>query len=45
LGVPRTVVHRNLDRAIKSFILAYQMPVTVAGLPAKEKRDEPEDLS
>ena len=45
LGVRRTVLHRSLDRAIKNFILAYQMPVGVAGLPAKEKWDELEELS
>jgi hypothetical protein len=45
LGVPRTVAHRNFDRAVKSFMLTYQMPVGIAGLPAKEKRDELEELS
>ena len=45
LGVGRTVLHRNFDRAVKRFMLTYQMPVGVAGLPAKEKRDELEELS
>ena len=36
---------QEFDRAVKRFILAYQMPVGVAGLPAKEKRDELEELS
>ena len=45
MGVGRTVLHHNLDRAVKRFMLTYQMPVGVAGLPAKEKRDELEELS
>ena len=44
-GVRRSVLHTNFDRAVKRFILTYQMPVGVAGLPAKEKRDELEELS
>ena len=44
-GVSHSDLHTNLDRAIKNFILAYQMPIGVVGLPAKEKRDELEDLS
>jgi hypothetical protein len=43
-GVSHSDLH-NFDRAIKRFMLTYQMPVGVAGLPAKEKRDELEDLS
>jgi hypothetical protein len=43
--VRRSVLHSNFDRAIKRFILTYQMPVGVAGLPAREKRDELEELS
>ena len=35
----------NFDRAIKRFMLTYQMPVAVAGLPAKEKRNDLEKLS
>ena len=45
VGVRRSVLHKNFDRAIKRFMLAYQMPVGVAGLPAKEKRDQLEELS
>lgn len=45
MGLPRSVAHKQFDRAVKRFILAYQMPVGVAGLPAKEKRDELEELS
>jgi hypothetical protein len=45
LGVRRSVLHRSFDRAVKRFMLAYQMPVAIAGLPAKEKRDELEELS
>ena len=45
MGVPHCVAHRNFDRAVKRFMLAYQMPVGIAGLPAKEKRDELEELS
>lgn len=41
----RSVLHHNFDRAVKRFILTYQMPVAIAGLPAKEKRDELEELS
>ena len=44
-GVARSVLHKNFDRAIKRFMLTYQMPVGVAGLPAKEKRDSLEELS
>lgn len=44
-GVARSGLHKKFDRAIKRFILTYQMPVGVAGLPAKEKRDELEELS
>jgi len=43
--VRRSVLHTNFDRAIKRFMLAYQMPVGVAGLPAKDKRDTLEELS
>jgi hypothetical protein len=43
-GVSHSDLH-NFDRAIKRLILAYQMPVGVAGLPAKEKRNELEKLS
>ena len=43
--VARSVLHTNFDRAIKRFMLAYQMPVGVAGLPAKDKRDSLEELS
>jgi len=43
--VRRSVLHTNFDRAIKRFMLTYQMPVGVAGLPAKEKRDSLEELS
>jgi hypothetical protein len=35
----------NFDRAIKRFMLTYQMPVGIAGLPAIEKRNELEELS
>jgi hypothetical protein len=45
MGVPRSVLHTNFDRAIKRFMLTYQMPVGIAGLPAKERRDELEELS
>jgi hypothetical protein len=45
MGVPGSVAYRNFDRAVKRFMLTYQMPVGVAGLPAKEKRDELEELS
>jgi predicted DNA-binding protein (UPF0251 family) len=45
MGVSRSVIHRSFDRAVKRFMLAYQMPVGIAGLPAKEKRDELEELS
>jgi hypothetical protein len=44
-GVPRSVAYMNFDRAVKRFMLTYQMPVGIAGLPAKEKRDELEELS
>jgi len=45
MGVSRSVIHRNFDRAVKRFMLTYQMPVGIAGLPAKEKRDQLEELS
>jgi hypothetical protein len=37
LGVPRTVVHRNFERAIKHFMLTYQMvgPLIAYHLPEK----------
>jgi hypothetical protein len=38
-------LHRNFDRAVKRFMLTYQMPVGVAGLPAIDKRNELEELS
>jgi hypothetical protein len=44
-GVARSGLHKNFDRAVKRFMLTYQMPVGIAGLPAKEKRDELEELS
>jgi hypothetical protein len=44
-GVSHSDLHTNSDRAIKRFMLTYQMPVGVAGLPAKEKRDDLEKLS
>jgi len=44
-AVRRSVLHTNFDRAIKRFMLTYQMSVGVAGLTAKEKRDELEELS
>jgi len=44
-GVARSGLHKNFDRAVKRFMLTYQMPVGVAGLPAKEKRDQLEELS
>ena len=44
-GVARSGLHKNFDRAVKRFILTYQMPVGAAGLPAKERRDELEELS
>jgi hypothetical protein len=34
-GVSHSDLHANFDRAIKRFMLTYQMPVGVAGLPAK----------
>ena len=43
-GVSHSDLH-NFDRAIKRFMLTYQMPVGIAGLPAIEKRDELEELS
>jgi hypothetical protein len=43
-SVRRSVLH-NFDRAVKRFMLTYQLPVGIAGLPAKEKRDELEELS
>jgi hypothetical protein len=43
-GVARSGLH-NFDRAIRRFMLAYQMPVGIAGLPAVEKRNELEELS
>ena len=43
--VKRSVLHTNFDRAVKRFMLTYQMPVGVAGLPAKDKRDSLEELS
>lgn len=43
-GVARSGLHKNFDCAIKRFMLTYQMPVGVAGLPAKERRDELEGL-
>jgi hypothetical protein len=45
MGVPRSVAHRDFDRAVKRFILTYHMPIGIAGLPAKEKRDQLEELS
>jgi hypothetical protein len=44
-GVARSVLHHNFDRAVKRFMLTYQMPVGIAGLPAVEKRNELEELS
>lgn len=44
-GVRRSVLHTNFDRAVKRFILTYHLPVGVAGLPAKDKRDSLEELS
>ena len=43
-GVSHSDLH-NFDRAIKRFMLAYQMPIGVAGLPAKDDQDEFEKLS
>jgi len=43
--VARSVLHTNLDRAVKRFILTYHIPVGIAGLPAKDKRDSLEELS
>ena len=43
-SVRRSVLH-NFDRAVKRFMLTYQLPVGIAGLPAQEKRDELEELS
>lgn len=43
--VRRSVLHTNFDRAVKRFMLTYQMPVGAAGLPAKEKRDELDEFT
>jgi hypothetical protein len=44
-GVAHSALHMNFDRAIKRFMLTYQMPVGIAGLPAVERRNELEELS
>jgi hypothetical protein len=45
LGVARSGLHKNFDRAIKRFMLAHQIPICIAGLPAKHKRDELRELT
>ena len=45
LSVVQGVLHKNFDRAVKRFILTYHIPVGIAGLPAKDKRDSLEELS
>ena len=44
-GVSHSDLHTNFERTIKRFMLTYQMPVGIAGLPAKEKRNDLEKLS
>jgi hypothetical protein len=38
MGLPRSVAHKQFDGAVKRFILAYQIPVGVAGPPASTRQ-------
>jgi hypothetical protein len=44
-GVSHPVSHPSFDHAVKRFLLAYHMSISVAGLPGKERRNNLEGLS